>query len=86
MATIHNSDQFLNTDPSSVFIVPLIIATKENLKGYSKPVSDYEKEEVIIEPWPLKGWRKLVSETGIESGIAEDLFEFEIKGDFLGSN
>jgi len=83
MATIYNSDQFMNTDPSSVFIVPLIIATIENLKGYAKPVSDYEKEEVIIEPWPLKGWRKLVSGTGIEGGIAEDLFEFEIKGDFF---
>lgn len=83
MATINNTSQFSKSETSSSFEVPLIQATDESLIGYARKVFDYEKEEVIIEPWPLKGWRKLVPGTGVEGGIAEDLFEFERNGEFF---
>ena len=83
MATINNTSQFSKSETSATFEVPVIQATDESLTGYARKVFDYEKEEVIIEPWPLNGWRKLVAGTGVEGGIAEDLFEFERKDEFF---
>jgi len=83
MATINNFSQFGNSEAYPFVEVPLVTANDENLIGYAQKVFDYEKEGVIIEPWPLNGWRKLVPGTGVEGGIAEDLFEFERKDDFF---
>ena len=37
------------------FPVPIVRATEETLKGYGRIVRDFDKEEVEITPWPVKG-------------------------------
>jgi hypothetical protein len=49
--------------------VKLVVANEETLKGYGKIVTDFDKEEVEITPWPVNGWRKLYPGTGAMGGI-----------------
>lgn len=57
--------------------VESVVATPDNFKDYGHFVEDYENEDVIIKPWPVKGWRKLMGNTGTEGGIAEGKFEYK---------
>lgn len=59
-----------------VYNVPVIEATSENFKEYGHFVKDYDNEEVIIVPWPVSGWRKLMFNTGTEGGITEGKFQY----------
>lgn len=51
--------------------VPIIIANDETLRCYARVVTDFYKEEVIIVPWPVQGWRKLHPGSGILGGVRE---------------
>lgn len=72
----------------SVFDVPSLPATDENLEGFGKVVrnpNDFLAENKTFEivPWPVKGFRKLDPDTGDEAGTTEGDFEVEWKGDFF---
>jgi ureidoglycolate lyase len=57
-----------------------VLATAESLRGYGHLVDDFDRAEVTIVPWPVKGPRSLVAGTGIEGGVVEDLFVMERRG------
>ncbi|XP_021354445.1 uncharacterized protein LOC110450955 isoform X2 [Mizuhopecten yessoensis] len=61
--------------------VPLVIANVNTLKGYGTIVTDFEKTEVEITPWPVNGWRKLCSSTGSGGGIVSGEFIYKWEGD-----
>ena len=70
-----------------MFDVPLIKATDESVKGYGALVSDADKFEIEIVPWPAQGWRPIDAGTGNQGGVAEGIFCGEWDGDVLmGSN
>lgn len=63
------------------FPVPIKLATKESVKGYGNLVPDFDKEEVEIVPWPVKGWRKLHKGTGVLGGVIRGDFACKWHGD-----
>ncbi|XP_052762513.1 uncharacterized protein LOC128205116 [Mya arenaria] len=68
-------DDALDPKYGEPFPVPVVMATKEALKGYGTIVTTYDETKVEITPWPVKGWRKLCPNTGTLGG--------ECSGDFL---
>ncbi|KAL4218391.1 hypothetical protein ACF0H5_023127 [Mactra antiquata] len=65
--------------------VPIVMATEETLKGYGTIVTDFDKEEVEIVPWPVQGWRKLCEDTGTLGGTLSGLFKYKWQGDLCTS-
>lgn len=61
--------------------VSMVIADENSLKGYGKIVTDYEKTEVEITPWPVSGWRQLYPGTGTMAGIMGGEFVYQWKDD-----
>jgi hypothetical protein len=57
-----------------------IVATESSLAGFGRLVDDFERAEVTIVPWPVKGHRPLVPGTGNEGGTVEDRFVMERRG------
>ena len=57
--------------------VPLVDATAESLAGYGRIVTAFDPADVEIVPWPVSGWRPLVSGTGDEAGVVQDVFEMK---------
>lgn len=72
--TSQTLDQMPSVMETGALKVPLIIANEETLQGYGHIVRNFESEEVIINPWPLSGWRPLVEKTGI-GPITEGSFD-----------
>lgn len=64
----------------SVIDVPLVRATGRSFEEFGRLVSDFAKEDVIIETWPASGWRQVEEGTGNEAGIASGKFLFERLG------
>jgi ureidoglycolate lyase len=60
---------------------PYVVATERALEGYGHLVEDFARARVTIVPWPVSGRRPLVSGTGIEGGVVEDLFLMERRGE-----
>jgi len=54
--------------------VPVILATRESLKGYAIVVANFEDEQVIINKWPHNGKRAVTD--GVGGGVTEGLFKF----------
>lgn len=73
MPSIHDTD-------IKLIEVPLIRATKETFKNFGHLVTDFEKEQVIIETWPAPGWRRVEEGTGNEGGVTSGKFIFEHLG------
>ena len=48
-------DDALDPKYGDPFPVPIVKATEETLKGYGRIVRDFDKEQVEITPWPVKG-------------------------------
>ena len=64
-------------DNIKIYEVPIIIANKDNLKGYCNIVCDYENTVVINVKWPKNdGWRKLYENTGDQAVDTEGMFDF----------
>jgi ureidoglycolate lyase len=57
-----------------------VVATEQSLRGYGHLVRDFERAELTIVPWPVKGPRPLVAGTGIEGGEVADRFVMERRG------
>jgi hypothetical protein len=67
--------------------VPVVPATATSLKGYGEVVRNPQRHRVEIVPWPLPGWRRLDSGTGVEGGTTEGTFFCEWRGNqLLGRN
>ena len=64
-------------------LVPLKIATEDNIKQYGRFVTSFEEEEVWIATWPQQGWRPICPGTGNQGGIVEGDFLFQWEDDFL---
>tara|TARA_B100000945_G_C20367146_1_gene590211 strand:+ start:493 stop:1131 length:639 start_codon:yes stop_codon:yes gene_type:complete len=58
----------------SIFEIPLIKATEQNLKGYGNLIDKFENCEIKITKWPKQGWRQIDPGTGDEGGTTEGLF------------
>ncbi|XP_045181639.2 uncharacterized protein LOC123540573 [Mercenaria mercenaria] len=71
----------LNPKYGEPFLVPIVMATADTLKGYGKIVTDFENEKVEITPWPVKGWRKLCPGTGTMAGECSGDFSYKWVGD-----
>ncbi|XP_071154080.1 uncharacterized protein [Mytilus edulis] len=74
-------DEALDPKYGDPYQVSLVVADENSLKGYGKIVTDFEKEEVEITPWPVGGWRKLYPGTGAMGGIVSGNFVYEWEGD-----
>lgn len=57
-----------------------VVATEASLAGYGHFVDDFEKADLTIVPWPVRGSRPLVPGTGIEGGAVEDRFVMDRRG------
>jgi ureidoglycolate lyase len=57
-----------------------VVATEESLRGYGHLVPDFERADLTIVPWPVKGPRPLVPGTGVEGGEVADRFVMERRG------
>ena len=68
-------NELLNKYPDT-YKVPLIKATPQNFVYYGRFVYDYDKEKVIITPWPTSGERSLIKGTGCGGGVAEGKFVY----------
>lgn len=66
-----------------MFDVPLIKATEQSVKDYGALVSDPDKFDIEIVPWPAQGWRPIDAGSGDEGGICEGIFYAEWDGDVL---
>jgi len=77
----------INEPGVSVFDVPLVHATSENLEGLATLENSFEEAEVRIETWPQPGWRPVVDGTGNEGGVTCGEFEVYRSGQLvLGRN
>lgn len=65
------------------FPVPIVMATKETLKGYGTIVRDFDACKVEITPWPVKGPRPLCPGTGTLAGECSGDFVYRWDGDQL---
>lgn len=74
-------DDALNPKYGEPFLVPIIQATEETLKGYGTIVTDFEKTKIEITPWPVKGWRQLCANTGTLGGECSGDFSYKWEGD-----
>jgi ureidoglycolate lyase len=70
---------------TSIFDLPVIMATEESLAGYGKLVSksEYLNYPIEIVRWPAPGWRQVDEGTGDEAGTVSGDFEFYWEGDFF---
>ena len=48
-------DDALDPKYGDPFPVSIVKATEKTLKGYGRIVKDFDKEQVEITPWPVKG-------------------------------
>jgi ureidoglycolate lyase len=60
--------------------LPVEPATEASLAGLGHRVARFDPMDVAIVPWPTMGRRPLVVGTGIEGGVASDVFLFERRG------
>ncbi len=67
----------------TLFDLPLVKATPDNLKDYGLLVDDYNKTAIEIVTWPAQGWRAVDADTGNEGGTTDGVFQFWWQGDFL---
>lgn len=61
--------------------VPLVVASEASLRGYGRPVTDFDRAQVAIVTWPASGWRPIVDGTGNEGGVVEDRFVMRRRGE-----
>ena len=66
-----------------LFVVPLIEATAESLRGYGEFIDAQDAREIEIVRWPQPDWRPVDPGTGDEGGTTEGIFHFDWKGDVL---
>ncbi len=59
----------------SIFEIPLIKATNDNLNKYGYLVDNFDKCEIKITQWPKQGWRDVDIGTGDEGGTTEGSFD-----------
>ena len=59
----------------TIFEIPLIRATNDNLKGYGNLVDNFDNCKIQITQWPKQGWREIDTGTGDEGGITEGSFD-----------
>lgn len=65
----------------SVFDIPLLAATAENLAGFGRLETSFESASVEIVPWPAPGWRPIDAGTGTGGGVTSGAFEYWHEGD-----
>ncbi|XP_045180251.1 uncharacterized protein LOC123539639 [Mercenaria mercenaria] len=58
----------LSTAKEDPYKIPIVMATKESLRGYATIVTDFAKVKVEKTPWPVQGWRKARDGTDILHG------------------
>ena len=63
----------------TIFEIPLIRATNDNLKGYGNLVDNFDNCQIQITQWPKQGWREIDPGTGDEGGITEGSFDEGIR-------
>ncbi|MDH3693747.1 MAG: ureidoglycolate lyase [Gammaproteobacteria bacterium] len=72
-----------NNSTTTLFELPLVKATTDNLKGYGSLSDEYETTAIEIVTWPAQGWRSVDVDTGNEGGTTEGVFQFWWQGDYL---
>ncbi|WAR17092.1 hypothetical protein MAR_031686, partial [Mya arenaria] len=60
--------------------IPVVRATKENLSGYGRFVTNFDEEKVEINPWPVTGPRKARPGTDIIPGVDCSQLTFKYEG------
>ncbi|XP_052762081.1 X-ray repair cross-complementing protein 5-like [Mya arenaria] len=68
------------TQNSLPFEIPVVRATKENLSGYGRFVTNFDEEKVEINPWPVTGPRKARPGTDIIPGVDCSQLTFKYEG------
>ncbi|KAH8888003.1 hypothetical protein GQ53DRAFT_872132 [Thozetella sp. PMI_491] len=76
-------DRGTNSGVATVFVLPVVQATAENVKGYGHIVDSPENFPIEIVRWPAQGTRPVDVNSGDQGGVTEGLFEFWWKGDTL---